>query len=116
MTEFALILPVLAMLLFAIIQFGIVFHNYVRSPTPPAPAPARPRSAATCPIPPRRRRPPCARPRAASTPATSTCRSRRASTRGSDVTVTTSYPYSISLLGLVVKSGRMTSKTTERVE
>jgi hypothetical protein len=36
--------------------------------------------------------------------------------RGSDVTVTASYPYSISLLGVVVKSGRITSKTTERVE
>ena len=29
MTEFALVLPVLAMLLFAVIQFGIVFNNYV---------------------------------------------------------------------------------------
>ena len=35
---------------------------------------------------------------------------------GSDVTVTASYPYSISLLGLVVKSGSLTTKTTERVE
>src|SRR5205823_14830115 len=35
---------------------------------------------------------------------------------GSDVTVTASYPYSISLLGLVVKSGRLSSTTTERVE
>ena len=29
MTEFALALPVLALILFAIIQFGIVFNNYV---------------------------------------------------------------------------------------
>ena len=36
--------------------------------------------------------------------------------RGADVTVHTSYPYSISLLGIVVKSGRITSTTTERVE
>ncbi len=28
-TEFALALPILAMLLFAVIQFGIVFNNYV---------------------------------------------------------------------------------------
>ena len=34
----------------------------------------------------------------------------------SDVTVTATYPYSISLLGLVVKSGRISSSTTERVE
>jgi hypothetical protein len=32
------------------------------------------------------------------------------------VSVTATYPYSISLLGLVVKSGRLSSKTTERVE
>ena len=36
--------------------------------------------------------------------------------QGGDVTVTATYPYSINLLGLVVKSGRMTSQTTERVE
>src|SRR5256885_15728725 len=29
MTEFALVLPILALLLFGIIQFGIVFNNYV---------------------------------------------------------------------------------------
>src|SRR5439155_25183159 len=29
MTEFALVLPVLALVLFAVIQFGIVFNNYV---------------------------------------------------------------------------------------
>jgi hypothetical protein len=32
------------------------------------------------------------------------------------VTVTASYPYSISILGMVVKSGNLTSTTTERVE
>ena len=29
MTEFALVLPVLALLLFGVIQFGILFNNYV---------------------------------------------------------------------------------------
>src|SRR5215210_4335436 len=29
MTEFALVLPILAFLLFAVIQFGIVFNNYI---------------------------------------------------------------------------------------
>jgi len=37
-------------------------------------------------------------------------------TGGADVTVTATYPYKISLLGLVVKSGRLTSTTVERVE
>jgi hypothetical protein len=36
--------------------------------------------------------------------------------QGGDVTVTGKYPYSISLLGFVVKSGQLTSQTTERVE
>jgi hypothetical protein len=36
--------------------------------------------------------------------------------QGGDVTVTATYPYSINLLGFVVKSGRLTSQTTERVE
>ena len=36
--------------------------------------------------------------------------------QGGDVTVTATYPYSINLLGFVVKHGRFTSETTERVE
>jgi hypothetical protein len=35
---------------------------------------------------------------------------------GDDVTVSATYPYSISLFGLVVASGNLTSTTTERVE
>ena len=29
MTEFALVLPLLALLLFGVIQFGVFFHQYV---------------------------------------------------------------------------------------
>jgi hypothetical protein len=36
--------------------------------------------------------------------------------QGGDVTVTAKYQYSIDLLGFVVKSGWLTSATTERVE
>jgi hypothetical protein len=35
---------------------------------------------------------------------------------GDPVTVTATYPYSINLLGVVVKTGSLSSKTTERVE
>ena len=35
---------------------------------------------------------------------------------GADVSVTATYPYNISLLGMVVKSGNLSSTTTERVE
>jgi Flp pilus assembly protein TadG len=116
LTEFALALPILAMLLFAVIQFGIVFNNYVtlvdatragarkgavgREQTNPA-------SVVTAEV------------RASATDldqsklnvtVTSTWQP------SSDVTVTATYPYSISLLGLVVKSGNLSSSTTERVE
>jgi Flp pilus assembly protein TadG len=36
--------------------------------------------------------------------------------QGGDVTVKATYPYSINVLGFVVKSGRLSSQTTERVE
>ena len=35
---------------------------------------------------------------------------------GADVTVNATYPYSISLFGIISKSGRLSSTTTERVE
>ena len=116
MTEFALVLPLLALLLFGVIQFGIVFHQYVtltdavragarqgavgrHVPDPSAATEARVRDSAadldqgklgvtvTSPW-----------------------------TQGSDVTVTATYPYNISLLGFVVNSGNLKSTTTERVE
>jgi hypothetical protein len=37
-------------------------------------------------------------------------------TANAEVTVNATYPYQISLLGLVVKSGRLSSTTKERVE
>jgi hypothetical protein len=36
--------------------------------------------------------------------------------RGDDVRVAATYPYEIALLGVVVRSGRLESETTERVE
>jgi Flp pilus assembly protein TadG len=116
MTEFALILPVFALLLFGIIQCGIVFHNYVEIadatragarkaavsrdlPDPAGAATAAVRSSASGP-----------KNGDLDVSVTSSFQ------RGADVTVHASYPYSISLLGIVVKSGRITSTTTERVE
>ena len=117
MTEFALVLPVLALILFAVIQFGIVFNNYVTL-TDATRAGAR-KAAVSRDDPNRDADVIAAIQNSASDldvsklsvpPPTSTWDS------GSDVTVTASYPYSISLLGLVVKSGRLSSTTTERVE
>lgn len=116
MTEFALVLPVLALLLFAVIQFGIVFNNYVTL-TDATRAGARKAAVG----------------RQLSDPTGATVGAVRGSASdltqsklgvtvsstwqpGADVSVTATYPYSISLLGLVVKSGNLSSTTTERVE
>jgi len=117
MTEFALVLPVLALILFAVIQFGIVFNNYI---TLTDATRAGARKAAVSRDDPNRDADVMAAVRSSATdldgsklsvsPPSSTWDS------GTDVTVTASYPYSISLLGLVVKSGRLSSTTTERVE
>jgi Flp pilus assembly protein TadG len=117
MTEFALVLPVLALILFAVIQFGIVFNNYI---TLTDATRAGARKAAVSRDDPNRDADVMAAVRSSATdldgsklsvsPPSSTWDS------GTDVTVTASYPYSISLLGLVVKSGQLSSTTTERVE
>jgi Flp pilus assembly protein TadG len=116
LTEFALALPILALLLFAVIQFGIVFNNYVTL-VDATRAGARKGAVA-------RRLP---------NPVNATITAVRNSATdlnqgdlnvtvnstwqpAADVQVTASYPYQISLLGMVVKSGRLSSTTTERVE
>jgi Flp pilus assembly protein TadG len=115
-TEFALALPILALLLFAVIQFGIAFNHYVTL-TDATRAGARKAAVG----------------RQLSNPVNACQTAIRASAQnldgsqlttscsstwqpGADVTVNATYPYQISLLGLVVKSGRITSTTTERVE
>jgi Flp pilus assembly protein TadG len=116
LTEFALALPILALLLFAVIQFGIVFNNYV---TLVDATRAGARKGAVG--------------RQQSDPAGAVSAAVHASAKNltqgslgvtvsstwqpaSDVTVTATYPYHISLLGMVVKSGFLTTTTTERVE
>jgi Flp pilus assembly protein TadG len=116
LTEFALALPILALLLFAVIQFGIAFNNYVTL-TDATRAGARKAAVG----------------RQLADPVGSCLTAIRGSAQdltqsdliptcastwqpGADVTVTATYPYRISLLGLVVKTGRLSSTTTERVE
>jgi Flp pilus assembly protein TadG len=116
LTEFALALPILALLLFAVIQFGIVFNNYVTL-TDATRAGARKAAVG----------------RQLNNPTSVTISAVRSSATdlkqgdldvtvsstwqpGADVNVTATYPYNISLLGMVVKSGRISSTTTERVE
>ena len=116
MVEFTLVLPILLVVLFGIIQFGITFNNYVAL-TDSVRAGAR--TAAVS--------------RFSASPNTDTVnRVKTASgdldsskvnvtvtttwAQGSDVVVKATYPYSISLLGVVVASGNLSSTTTERVE
>lgn len=94
LVEFALVLPVFALLLFAIVQFGVVFTQYLALTDAVRRAGVNLRQADLA---------------VAVTPAAPW-------QRGNPVTVSGSYPYAIDLLGVVVKSGRLSSTTTERVE
>jgi Flp pilus assembly protein TadG len=116
MTEFALVLPILALLLFGVIQFGIVFNNYITL-TDATRAGARKAAVSR-----RAADPPSACIAAIRASANNLIQSRLTTNcestwlPGEDVRVTATYPYSISLLGLFSKAGNLTSTTTERVE
>jgi Flp pilus assembly protein TadG len=119
MVEFALCLPVMALLLFGVIQFGIVFNNYV---TLTDAVRAGARKAAV------------SRNLGAASAVAATQLAVRDSAADLDktklpdatvsgtfqhadpVTVCAQYPYSINLIGLVVASGNLKSCTKERVE
>jgi Flp pilus assembly protein TadG len=118
MTEFALVLPVLCLLIFGVIQFGILFNNYV---TLTDGVRAGARKAAVS--------------RQAGNPTGDAIAAVRNSAGGLDqsklnvtvtpgtpwqhgqeVTVSATYPYEVNLMGLVLASGQLTSTTKERVE
>ena len=120
MTEFALILPILCVLLFGIIQFGIVWNNYVTI-TDAARAGARKAAVSRH-----------GDPRAAgcdtvvassgnldwSQPGASCSVSviGPVDRPGGDVRVHVTYPYSIDLFGFALSSGTLETTTTERME
>jgi Flp pilus assembly protein TadG len=118
MVEFAIVLPVLCLLLFGAIQFGILFNNYV---TLTDAVRAGARKAAV------------SRQITGTTPRQACLDQIRASASDLDqsklvpdcqsdwqptstVTVTATYPYSINLMGVVIASGNLRSTTQERVE
>jgi Flp pilus assembly protein TadG len=116
--EMALVLPILAGILLAIAQFGIVFNNYITL-TDATRAGARKAAVA---------RFTGDRGAAAKTLVFSSASSLKQpalrvtvdstnwTVPGSDVTVTARYPYSINILGLTVKSGDLVSTQKERLE
>jgi Flp pilus assembly protein TadG len=119
MTEFALVLPIFVTLLFAIIQFGIAFNNYVTL-TDAARAGARKGAvsrfdsdpAATCQN--------FVKASAGDlTPGsiTVTCSASGGSwSPGNDVTVDAQYPYSINIFGMTLFSGNLHTVMKERIE
>jgi Flp pilus assembly protein TadG len=116
LTEFALALPIFVLLLFAVIQFGIVFNNYVTL-TDATRAGARKAAVGR-----QLTNPQSAVITAVRSSATDLKQSNLNVTvistwqPGADVTVTATYPYRIKLLGLPLKTGNLSSTTTERVE
>jgi Flp pilus assembly protein TadG len=117
-TEFALILPILMALLLGIIQFGILFNNYVTI-TDAARAGAR-KAAVSRFLADNGAAAKVAAQNSASglNPADLkvSVTSSDWTTPGSDVNVTVTYPYSINILGWTVKAGDLTSTTRERLE
>ena len=117
-TEFALVLPILLVVMLAIVQFGVTFNNYV---TLTDAVRAGARKAAVS----RNLADPAGACRsqvlAAGSNLDQTELGRNLScssswTPGSDVTVYADYPYSIKILDWSVYSGRVNSTMKERVE
>lgn len=121
MVEFVIVVPILLMLLFGVIQFGIVYNNYL---TITDAARIGARKAAVS----RSASDPEAVARAAVKAAASDLDQSKLDPRltvttaaggwvhGGDVTVRACYPYSVNLLGFVVAAGDVCSSTTERIE
>ena len=119
MVEFVLVLPVLLIVLFGIIQFGLTFSHYVAL-TDAVRAGARTAAVSA-------QLPPTTRQNVITSKVKTASGDLDASKvnvtissptwqHGDDVSVTATYPYSVSLMGIVVASGNLSSTTTERVE
>lgn len=125
MVEFAIVLPILLVLVFGLIQIAVQFNHSLTltdavragarqaavSRTLPggaaaalAATDARVRSAASGSL------------TDASDPTKLVVTVSSPFTQGSDVTVKATYPYTIDIFGIPVKQGQLTSETTERVE
>jgi Flp pilus assembly protein TadG len=111
--EAALVLPIVLFVLFAVVDFGITLSHWL---TLTDAVRAGARQGAVC--------------HASTTSIESVVRQAAADLdqsklsvsaggcppTGSAITVSATYPYSINVMGFVVKSGNLTSQTTERVE
>ena len=117
MVEFALVMPVLFLVLFGIIQFGALYNDYI---TLTDAARVGARKAAVS----RQTGDPVGLATAATKNAASDLDLAKLTVTvtanvwaaGADVTVKTAYPYEVNILGMVVKTGMLESETTERIE
>lgn len=117
MVEFALVLPLLLLIVFGIIQFGIAYNHYL-TVTDAARVGARKAAVSR-----RSPDPVGAAVQAAKNSAPDLDQgllgvsvSTGSWSPGSPVTVRVTYPYSIKILGIVVTSGTLSSTTTESIE
>jgi Flp pilus assembly protein TadG len=122
MVEFALVLPVVLLLLLGIVQFGIVFNDYIQV-TSAAREGARKAAVSRT-----QSNPTSVAVQAAKDSAPSLDQSQMTVTvtadtdttgwrQGGNVTVQVTYPWSVNLLGYVVLNGKtMTAQTTMRIE
>jgi Flp pilus assembly protein TadG len=124
MVEFALVIPLLLLLIFGIIQFGMLFNNYLALTDAVRVGARQAAVSRTLPD-------PVATTRAKLEKAAVNLDTTKLTisvdpynpedgtatwAQGGDVTVKASYPYAINLFGMVVLSGDIESETTERVE
>jgi Flp pilus assembly protein TadG len=117
-TEMALVLPILAAILLAIAQFGILFNNYI---TLTDATRTGARKAAVSRFSGDQGAAAVTAVRAAASNLTPSklgvsITSDNWDVPGSDVTVTATYPYNLNILGWVIQSGTLTSTTKERLE
>jgi Flp pilus assembly protein TadG len=116
--EFAFVLPLLAVLLLAIVQFGVAFNNY-ETVTDAARVGARNAILVRLGGSTVNNARQAARNAASDLDGSKfdvTVTSPNWTEAGNDVTVTATYPYEIDLLGWVVASGKLTSTVKERLE
>lgn len=116
MTEFTLVLPALAFVLFAIIQFGIVFHDYI---TLTDAVRAGSRKAAVSRLDANREQLTRDAVRAAAPRLTLSDAQISVTSSwlpGEPVTVTVRHPYAIKIMGQEIADGDLSSTIQERVE
>jgi Flp pilus assembly protein TadG len=120
MTEFTLVAPVLLLILFGIIQFGIIFNNYVTL-TDAARAASRKGAVSRNAADPKGTCEAAGYAAGANlqNPGTDfvvTCTPSGGWAAGTDVTVSARYPWSLNLVGFTLASGTLNTTMKERIE